>query len=564
MEKNRGKDMVQQQYTINIPKQQIMQGQYVLPHTQKNMLCELSPVQTSPVPDDCVQVSYRLNVPSGTTHINMSEANPGIYVSVSGQKPFMVGKDCLDIALRTCVHGKPYLNPNYIPNFVPTSDMANSTTYVHYGSNTYDRGQHKKVSERNMYKPNGGYWASSMASEFSWRDWASKEDFCEYQDDDCVQFKLTPNARVLKLETPEDIEWLAAQYGKQRDHIDVMGCFFGAPSSLQRIGLGDVMLDWKSIAMDFDGVDYSFSKLRNTLFSWDCDSVVIFNPAVVECVNPEQDISTPSTGEKKPLMYVCAYEECTIKDVLSDGWVAKQKDKTPRSMSLYTNHMYVPDFDGTIEDAIKSLPVTVVHDAALSTDISSRIMTRLEIGNSMCEYICTAPTSFDSDVLSRVIFPETCFTSKKTCSIEMAPLIAQRIVQTLQNLDQAIDAMSDDDWDSLVYCAKPQDFVEAMYSPGGLMTNQSGEPEYWQRLGDVMKALVQAGCSMDAQIEIARRMYDIHYKVENEELASDDIVAEMTDIAHFSSFDVQHESPEVQAIVQEWRDYAECPDRDCQ
>lgn len=564
MDKNREKDMVQQQYTINIPKQQILQGQYVLPHTQ-NMLCELSPVQTSPVPDDCVQVRYRLYVPSGTTHINMSEVNPEIYVGVSGQRLFMVANNCVDIALRTCVHEKPYLNPNYIPSFVPTSDMANSTTYVHYGSNTYDRGRHKKISEAQVHKPHGGYWASNVTAEFSWRDWASREDFCEYQDSDCVRFKLAPNARVLKLETPEDIEWLAAQYGTKQDHIDFVGCFFGAPASLRKIGLGDIVLDWKSIAMDFDGIDYSFSKLNDTLFSWDCDSVVIFNPDIVECTNPEQDISTPNADKNKESMWVCAYEQCTIVDVLSDGWVSQHKDKAPRSMSLYTNHMNVPDFDGAIEDAIESLPVTVVHDGALSTDISSRIMTRLEIGNSLCEHICTTLTSFDSDVLSRVIFPDTYFTPQKACSIERAPLIAQRIVQTLQNLDQAIEEMSDDDWDTLAYHFKRKDFVDAMYSPGGLMTNQSGEPEYWQRLGVVMKELVKAGCSMGTQIEIACRMYDMHHQVENEKIASDDIGAEMTDIAHFSYFDVQHEPPEVQAIAQEWRDtmYAECPDWDC-
>jgi hypothetical protein len=293
--------------------------------------------------------------------------------------------------------------------------------------------------------------------------------------------------------------------------------------------------------------------------------VVIFNPTVIECVNPEQDISTPSAGEKKPPMYVCAYEECTIKDVLSDGWVSLQQDRAPRSMSLYTNHIDIPDFDGAIEDAIESLPVTVVHDAALSTDISSRIMTRLEIGNSMCEYICTTPTSFKSDVLSRVTFPDTYFTPQKTCSIENAPLIANMIVQTLQTLDQAIEKMSADDWDDLVYHSECQEFVAAMYSPGGFMTNQSDEPEYWRQVGDVMKALVQAGCSMRTQLSIACQMYNMRHRVENGKFASDDIVAEITNIAHYSYLGAKDEPPKVQAIVQEWRDemYAECPDWDC-
>lgn len=52
--------------------------------------------------------------------------------------------------------------------------------------------------------------------------------------------------------------------------------------SYMEYGLPYLCIDYEAMSKDFDGICYNYTALRNLLGPWDCDSVVIFNPDIME------------------------------------------------------------------------------------------------------------------------------------------------------------------------------------------------------------------------------------------------------------------------------------------
>ncbi len=138
--------------------------------------------------------------------------------------------------------------------------------YIHYGHKTFEQYRFHKVENQELIpKPSGGLWASRENAAYGWREW-SEETELKVNYEDYFVFELKDNAKVLTITSLEQLEDLPQ---------------IEAPLSLPYW----VILDYEKLAEQYDAIEVLISedsRLYQALYTWDCDSIVIINPDVIE------------------------------------------------------------------------------------------------------------------------------------------------------------------------------------------------------------------------------------------------------------------------------------------
>lgn len=145
--------------------------------------------------------------------------------------------------------------------------------YIHYGSEKFDKDRFKTFSGleeefRNFRNKPGvgvGIWASPVDAEYGWREWCENEDFYTEKLDRHFEFTLKPDAKILTVTSVNDVE----------DYLFYSKIFLAG------------ILDFEKISKDYDGMEIihgdNYTNLHDDLFyTWDCDSIVIWNKDVIE------------------------------------------------------------------------------------------------------------------------------------------------------------------------------------------------------------------------------------------------------------------------------------------
>ena len=148
--------------------------------------------------------------------------------------------------------------------------------YVHYGSTEFDP---KRLENQVRIFKNGGYitgvnkprglWASPTDSRLPWRDWCISEDFRTETLDKCFEFDISEKASILHLHMLEDAEPYIIE----------------TPSDIDDYTYRN--LDLPKLYAEFDGMELHFSEdyrfHMNSIFeTWDVDSLVVWNPEVID------------------------------------------------------------------------------------------------------------------------------------------------------------------------------------------------------------------------------------------------------------------------------------------
>lgn len=140
--------------------------------------------------------------------------------------------------------------------------------YIHYGHTKFDKSMFTKIKNVDCStKPKGGLWASDTEAEYGWKDWCEAEEFRDCKKDDSFSFVLSDNAKVLYINSVDDLKALPKADDK-----------FGMNFSSW------ILLDFEKLAETYDAVEVSISSdfdLYYQLYGWDCDSIVIMNPDIV-------------------------------------------------------------------------------------------------------------------------------------------------------------------------------------------------------------------------------------------------------------------------------------------
>ena len=138
--------------------------------------------------------------------------------------------------------------------------------YIHYGHKSFDINKFDKLQNESCFvKPLGCLWASRIDAKFGWKDWNEIEHFRECNKNNSFIFKLKNNAKVLEIKNSKDLEKL--------------------PKVNPERLISFICLDFEKIAKKYDAIELFISedrKLYWDLYGWDCDSICIMNPNIIE------------------------------------------------------------------------------------------------------------------------------------------------------------------------------------------------------------------------------------------------------------------------------------------
>lgn len=163
----------------------------------------------------------------------------------------------------------------------------NDKVYIHYGSNKFDVKKFVPMTANEcdnsgnsfLNKPPHGtcIWASPVDTHFGWKEWCENEEYAMDKLNTSFTFTLKPNARILLVKLCSDVD----KYLTNLPDLPYKSYSF-RPEAL----LMFKYVDFVKMAKDYDGMelchDDNYGDLHYGLFySWDCDSIVIWNPYII-------------------------------------------------------------------------------------------------------------------------------------------------------------------------------------------------------------------------------------------------------------------------------------------
>ncbi|MBQ2892250.1 MAG: hypothetical protein IJN03_02750 [Bacilli bacterium] len=139
--------------------------------------------------------------------------------------------------------------------------------YIHYGHENFDIKLFNKIKNRpEAVKPIGGLWASRVDTTDGWIDWCKGNEIDWARLDVSFKFKLKPEAKVLLIDSMDKLKELPKQKS-------ILG---HSPWTL---------LDFEKLAEEYDAVEVILNRgLYFELYGWDCDSIIIMNPEIIELI----------------------------------------------------------------------------------------------------------------------------------------------------------------------------------------------------------------------------------------------------------------------------------------
>jgi hypothetical protein len=152
-----------------------------------------------------------------------------------------------------------------------------SKIYISYLKEDFDKNKMIIPKDMNQWisKPAGGFWGSPEDAEYGWKDFCA--DWKDLSKTIPFRFTLIDNAKILVIEELDDINKL--NYCKSNDWDDKL------------------YIDFNSIRDKYDGIElkdpsighrflfgnkYKDIQRKEECFnSWDCESIVIWNPDII-------------------------------------------------------------------------------------------------------------------------------------------------------------------------------------------------------------------------------------------------------------------------------------------
>lgn len=154
--------------------------------------------------------------------------------------------------------------------------------YIHYGIDKTEYDPMRVVQEKKNHlhsKPSRGLWASPLREgAYTWKEWCESEEFHTERLSTSFKFSIKDTAKILEVHSEDDI--LPYLVKDPNDHGYLR---FGKTSMMD--SLNEEVLFEK-----FDGIELFISDDYPTLHygffnSWDVDSVVVWNPDVIDILD---------------------------------------------------------------------------------------------------------------------------------------------------------------------------------------------------------------------------------------------------------------------------------------
>ena len=148
--------------------------------------------------------------------------------------------------------------------------MEPSTVYVHYGDDTFH--QPNPITNRRCFtKPHGGLWASRKDDPHGWKNWCEDEEFRLDMFGCGFYFALKPGAKVLELSHEDQL--------KDLPKLNM----FALHPCINYSFDDSCNLDFEALKKEYDAIELTnIGRLYFPLYGWDCNSILVMNPEVVE------------------------------------------------------------------------------------------------------------------------------------------------------------------------------------------------------------------------------------------------------------------------------------------
>ena len=134
--------------------------------------------------------------------------------------------------------------------------------YIHYGSDMYDPGRMREKPWPFKDKPTYGLWGCDINEPYGWKEWSEDNDFHTDRLSKSFKFKLRENTRLLEVHKIKDI----CKYTYYDDYLESW------------------CLNFQELSKDFDALelfiddDYNRLHYSSIFWSWDINSIVVWNP----------------------------------------------------------------------------------------------------------------------------------------------------------------------------------------------------------------------------------------------------------------------------------------------
>ena len=138
--------------------------------------------------------------------------------------------------------------------------------YIHFGHERFDREKFQEIkNELYFCKPKGGLWASPVDAPFGWKDWCEAEEYQKCDEANSFTFTLNEKANVYLIRSVDEVRAMPS-----------------VECELESMFLPDFE---KMLADGWDAIEFHLREDRElywVLYGWDCDSILVMNPDVVE------------------------------------------------------------------------------------------------------------------------------------------------------------------------------------------------------------------------------------------------------------------------------------------
>lgn len=144
--------------------------------------------------------------------------------------------------------------------------------YIHKGG-IFDKRKFVHIKNRAFSnKPTGGFWASAENAVYGWRDWCRDYNFNNGGSETC-RFRLKENCSIFVIDSVKKALTMPDRGDAPGEHM--LRCTY------------PVLPDFEKISTKYDAIDFRISEdtgLYKTLYGWDCDSILVLNPDVIEVI----------------------------------------------------------------------------------------------------------------------------------------------------------------------------------------------------------------------------------------------------------------------------------------
>lgn len=161
--------------------------------------------------------------------------------------------------------------------------------YRHYGHSKFDKDLFIPIHNREFSnKPSGGLWSCPTKDvDIDWKTWSEGNDFALGKLKEHFDFKLKDSAKILEIKDIKDLDKLPriSDRSQLKQYIKLIDSMNSDIDFEELAKEYDGIMVWMYRSKDIDKETRMFDGMYYRMYGWDVDTLVVFNPDIIEEVD---------------------------------------------------------------------------------------------------------------------------------------------------------------------------------------------------------------------------------------------------------------------------------------